>query len=337
MLNNLTNFFNLIATRKVKTTLDNKDLLAIGTPDARFGGGYQPTVITYEDLEAQIAAGVTPIPPTLQAVVNTGSSISNFGGIGTASISSINFVNNRSLYLNNNANPTIRIVDNLNASNNLQIDIDTLTLDGVSYNWSSIVSQGLPAWVETNATDKTIWCNGQNNVSTNTSYGEGALKTASPFTSNNTAIGRNALSSVVMGGSCTALGSEALKINQSSNNTAVGSLALQFNTSGGQNTAIGESALLSNTAGVENVAVGRNALSANTIGGTNTAVGGSTSSGNFNASTILGYGATATGNNQFVVGSSSFPAGTVTNAVAVQSHYWTVKINGTDYKILLST
>jgi hypothetical protein len=77
---------------------------------------------------------------TLQEVVNTGNSISNFGGLGTASIQSTNFTNNRTLYLNDDAYPTIRIVDNLNASNNLQIDIDTLIVDGVSYNWSSIVN-----------------------------------------------------------------------------------------------------------------------------------------------------------------------------------------------------
>jgi hypothetical protein len=86
-----------------------------------------------------IATGTITIP-TLQDVVNAGNGISNFGGIGNASIQSTNFTNNRTLYLNDNAYPTIRIVDNLNASNNLQIDLDTLTLDGVSYNWSSIVN-----------------------------------------------------------------------------------------------------------------------------------------------------------------------------------------------------
>jgi hypothetical protein len=78
--------------------------------------------------------------PNLQEVVNVGNGISNFGGVGNASIQSTNFTNNRALYLNDNLYPTIRLVDNLNASNYLQIDIDTLNLDGVSYNWSSIVN-----------------------------------------------------------------------------------------------------------------------------------------------------------------------------------------------------
>jgi hypothetical protein len=77
---------------------------------------------------------------SLQLVVNAGNAISNFGGTSTADIQSTNFVNNRTLYLNNDAFATIRIVDNLNAAHNLTIDLDTINIDGVSYNWSSIVS-----------------------------------------------------------------------------------------------------------------------------------------------------------------------------------------------------
>lgn len=77
---------------------------------------------------------------SLQLVVNAGNAISNFGGTNTADIQSTNFVNNRTLYLNNNAFATIKIVDNLNAAHNLTIDLDTININGVSYNWSSIVS-----------------------------------------------------------------------------------------------------------------------------------------------------------------------------------------------------
>jgi hypothetical protein len=79
----------------------------------------------------------------LQQVVNVGNGISNFGGIGNASIQSTNFTNNRTLYLNDNSYPAIRLVDNANASNFLQIDVDTLNVDGVSYNWSSIVNPSI--------------------------------------------------------------------------------------------------------------------------------------------------------------------------------------------------
>jgi hypothetical protein len=83
---------------------------------------------------------LTPIIPSLQQVVNVGNSIVNFGGTGNASLLSVNFTNNRTLYLNDNSYPTIRLVDNNNSSNNLQIDIDTISLDGTPYNWSDIVS-----------------------------------------------------------------------------------------------------------------------------------------------------------------------------------------------------
>jgi len=100
-------------------------------------GSITGNILAQTDLIAYIAAQPAN---TLQQVVNAGNGISNFGGIGNASIQSTNFTNNRTLYLNDSAFPTIRIVDNLNASNNLQIDLDTLTIDGVSYNWSTIVN-----------------------------------------------------------------------------------------------------------------------------------------------------------------------------------------------------
>jgi hypothetical protein len=78
--------------------------------------------------------------PTLQQVVNTGNGITNFGGVGNANIQSTNFTNGRTLLLNDNSAPAIKIVDNANASNFLQIDVDTLNIDGVSYNWSTIVN-----------------------------------------------------------------------------------------------------------------------------------------------------------------------------------------------------
>jgi len=87
--------------------------------------------------------GTTSIS-TLQQVVNVGNGISNFGGSGTADIQSTNFTSNRTLYLNNNGFATIKIEDNLNGTHYTIIDIDTLNLNGTSYNWSSIVSPAVP-------------------------------------------------------------------------------------------------------------------------------------------------------------------------------------------------
>ena len=76
----------------------------------------------------------------LQQVVNSGNGISNYGGTGIASIQSTNFINNRTLYLNSNSNPTIKFEDNLDGNHYITFDIDTLDLNGVFYDWSDIVS-----------------------------------------------------------------------------------------------------------------------------------------------------------------------------------------------------
>lgn len=54
MLNNLTNFFNLIVDRRIKTQLENDDLIAIGTKQSPALGDYKPTAIKFEDLVNQI-------------------------------------------------------------------------------------------------------------------------------------------------------------------------------------------------------------------------------------------------------------------------------------------
>ena len=52
MFNNITNFLNLISNRKIKTaaTIEDTDLIPLGTRDPNFLGGYQPTAITYQEL-----------------------------------------------------------------------------------------------------------------------------------------------------------------------------------------------------------------------------------------------------------------------------------------------
>lgn len=62
MLNNLTNFFNLIRGNKIKTTPDGSDLIPLGTRDPRFDGFYQPTGITVDDFVASLPpAGVESV------------------------------------------------------------------------------------------------------------------------------------------------------------------------------------------------------------------------------------------------------------------------------------
>jgi hypothetical protein len=185
----------------------------------------------------------------------------------------------------------------------------------------------------------------------------------------NTVVGYNALNSNVTGNRTVAIGKEALFVNTASNNTAVGNQALYSNTTGGTNTAVGDVAMRSNTNGEQNtalgytalysnvsgtenvslgyqslfnstasrnVAIGANALLSNTTGERNTAIGYSVSSGNNSGSVILGYGATATASNQFVVGSAAINAGQVVNEVNTSTKYWEVVINGVICKVLLA-
>jgi hypothetical protein len=57
MLNNLTNFFNLIVGRRIKTQLEDSDLIAIGTKQSSALGDYKPTAIKFSDLQAQLSGG----------------------------------------------------------------------------------------------------------------------------------------------------------------------------------------------------------------------------------------------------------------------------------------
>lgn len=92
--------------------------------------------------------------------------------------------------------------------------------------------------------------------------------------SDNVALGSGSLFFNTSGSDNTAIGQGVLSSNSTgADNTAVGRLALSPNTTGSENTALGSGALLGNTVGVNNSAVGFHALAANTTGGYNAAVG----------------------------------------------------------------
>jgi len=74
----------------------------------------------------------------------------------------------------------------------------------------------------------------------------------------------------------------------------------------------------------------------NTSGSNNTAIGIDTLSGNFSTSVILGRGATATADNQFVIGATSYNAGSVATESNSSTRVWNVIINGVARKILLA-
>lgn len=128
------------------------------------------------------------------------------------------------------------------------------------------------------------------------------------------------------GVSCERFGAGTLVASSGNNNTAVGSLALRFNTTGAANTAVGSGALNATLTGNGNTAIGVNTLQGvlvgntgatavgvgalqNTTGVGNTAIG--TSSLNQNTSgtdnTAAGFNAlsSSTGNGNSAVGSGA--------------------------------
>lgn len=170
----------------------------------------------------------------------------------------------------------------------------------------------------------------------------------------NIAVGNNALPVNTSGSYNVAIGDLVLRVNVTgSRNVGIGRDVLYFNTNGSQNIAIGETALFRNTTANNNVAIGLNtlfdtttgesniaigfdSLRSNTTGTSNTAIGEATASGNFNSSVIIGREATATASNQFVIGSTTYNAGTVTTEPNTSSKVWNVIINGVARKILLA-
>ncbi|GAB2626446.1 hypothetical protein [Belliella aquatica] len=93
----------------------------------------------------------------------------------------------------------------------------------------------------------------------NTAFGTSALVVNTSEGILNTSIGFNTLNKNINGDENTALGVYALQENTASYNTAVGSRALQINTTGEYNVALGRNALFTNTDGSNNTAIGNGA------------------------------------------------------------------------------
>ena len=171
----------------------------------------------------------------------------------------------------------------------------------------------------------------------NTIVGRGAMCSFCGSGSFNTSLGHSTFGSSYP--SCqVAIGFRSLQSTSSGyGNTAVGFDSQRFNTAGCLNTSIGLQSLFSNTTASCNAAVGYNAMYFNTTGSNNSVLGSNAQSGNFSCSVILGSCATATANNQFVVGATgSFNAGAVASETPGATHTWLVRINGQNYKILMA-
>lgn len=241
-------------------------VLTTGTDGSNFGVNSTGNIHTFNLPDASAIA---------RGVLNTGAQ--NINGVKTFLFTPI--APTPSLAANNNELATTSWVRQLPAN-------ITLTTTGTSGAATYNISTGalnIPqysgggggiAWLESNATDLTVWNNGKGNVLTNTSFGDFALKSYTSLNGGSTAIGFSALQSNTSGYSNTAVGSSALSQNTSGiNNIAVGTTSMQNNTTGVSNTAVGYQSMQTNTAGGSNTALGCQAMGVAPSGNNNTATG----------------------------------------------------------------
>jgi hypothetical protein len=123
----------------------------------------------------------------------------------------------------------------------------------------------------------------------------------------NTAIGYQALKANISGGDNTAIGQQALAVNLASNNVAIGLWALKSNTTGAGNLALGRSSIENNITGINNVGLGLNAMRAGLSGDYNVGIGANvmsatTSLGQYNVGIGLNTLLNSTGNNNIGIG-----------------------------------
>jgi uncharacterized protein (TIGR02145 family) len=166
---------------------------------------------------------------------------------------------------------------------------------------------------------------------TNTAVGASALQSNIQGGIGNTAIGSYALNKNTTGLQNTANGDGALFNNSTgSENTANGVYALRRNTTGNYNTANGSYALFNNMAGDNNTAYGKSALVSNFSGSNNTAIGyeANVASGALTNATAIGNGASVNASNKIQLGNSSVTAVQLGTADKVTLETGYVKITG---------
>ena len=151
-----------------------------------------------------------------------------------------------------------------------------------------------------------------------------AVTASAPLVSSGGTTPNISLPNVIIGATNTAIGSSALQSNTTGFfNTASGASALRSNTTGNSNTASGGGALQSNTTGDSNTANGTVALFNNTTGGFNTASGlaalSSNTTGDFNtASGTFALQSNTTGSNNTAIGFlANVAAANLSNATAI--------------------
>ncbi len=153
MLNNLTNFFNLIKVRMVKTVLEDSDLFVVGTRDTKYDGSYKPVVAP---LSAVVNSVINQLPPglyslfaqTANSIPVTGTTAETSlinGGVGTLSVPAngfqvgdsfraimagvLNVANNQTIRIKVKTGSVILLDSGLQNITNITNDVFSLNID----------------------------------------------------------------------------------------------------------------------------------------------------------------------------------------------------------------
>jgi hypothetical protein len=354
------NFISWIKGKRQFTTVDpTKTVLAVGIKDPKRDDQYLAGAITVEDFADVVGPFVPAGPAGPQGVAGPAGVPGPVGPAGLewqgTWVSGTSYVEDDAVGYDGASYYCI-----LATTGTTEPDVDTT-------HWALLASQGAIgpqgpqgpqgqqgpsgnpiSYLEYNATEKTVWNNGNGNIESNTSFGEDTLQNNTVGTAN-TGYGFRALSQVTSGSSNTAMGYAAMIGGSGSSNTVYGSAAGFLLSSGSNNVFVGGQAGLNSTTGSGNTIIGTNANIASASQSFGTAIGtgavasagsvvigSAATSGASTNCVVLGIGATATANNQFVVGSSIQAAGAVTTETVSSTKTWTVVINGTTHKILLA-
>ncbi|MGR3221381.1 MAG: hypothetical protein ACUZ8H_16415 [Candidatus Anammoxibacter sp.] len=182
-------------------------------------------------------------------------------------------------------------------------------------------------------------------------YGGGALISTIVGAAKNTAFGSSALRALTSGTENTAVGYQPLKaLTTGYYNVAIGRRAGLVATTAYQNVIVGSDGAVQLTTGFRNTFVGDTAAKIITTGSFNVSLGfntqfdadavsnvviGAEAQSEFDECIVIGRGATATQDNEFVLGSATYPITAPTGAVATASEVLPITLNGQVYYIQL--
>ena len=343
-----------LASIATNTTFGFEGLNANTTGNNNTGVGYQTLkLITTGYMNTAIGSKAISSGTTARwnTAIGFNSQLSLLSGSYNTSVGTYSSNNNTSgsantavgynaLYFNTSAgNTAVGNIAAMNSNNgyNTAVGSSSFTMnssgtENAAVGWVAMGSGG------TGSNNCAFGSNSLLNVTSSNNCGFGDYTLRSLTSGNfNTAIGSNSQISANTGAYNTSLGSYSLNAcNTGGFNVAIGSNSLNACNSGNYNVAVGNQALSSTTSASNNTAIGYQSLLANASGTNNSALGFGTTATNLSGCVVLGKNATATANNQFVVGSTGTVAGAVTPAVNTSTQYWNVVINGVAQKILLA-